>query len=94
MVPASAPRSKPSARRETTAGGEPAAGRKPAATETGGAPSRRTFDKETGTEIWETDLPAQFYAAPITYMANGKQYIALAIGGADVPERLVALTLP
>jgi quinoprotein glucose dehydrogenase len=52
------------------------------------------FDKETGAEIWKTDLPAQFYAAPITYMAKGKQYIALAIGGADVPERLVALTLP
>ena len=52
------------------------------------------FDKETGAEVWETDLPAQFYAAPITYMADGKQYIALAIGGADVPERLIALALP
>ena len=45
-------------------------------------------------EIWETDLPAQFYAGPITYMAHGKQYVALAIGGADVPERILALALP
>ena len=52
------------------------------------------FDKETGHEVWEMALPAQFYAAPITYLAGGKQYLVLAIGGADAPEQLVALALP
>ena len=52
------------------------------------------FDKETGHQIWEFELPAQFYAAPITYLVDGKQYLVLAIGGADVPEQIIALTLP
>ena len=52
------------------------------------------FDKETGHKVWEMALPAQFYAAPITYLADGKQYLLLAIGGADAPEQLVALALP
>ena len=52
------------------------------------------IDKATGHEVWEMELPAQFYAAPITYLAGGRQYLVLAIGGADVPEQLVALALP
>ena len=52
------------------------------------------FDKETGRELFEMDLPGRFYAAPITYAVDGKQYIVLAIGGGDAPEQLIALTLP
>lgn len=54
------------------------------------------YDKDTGAEIWWLQLPARFHAAPITYMAAGKQYIVLAIGGGvgAQTEQLVALALP
>ena len=54
----------------------------------------RAFDKETGYELWETDLPVRSSAAPITYMIDGKQYVVLALGGGDATERLVAFSLP
>ena len=52
------------------------------------------LDKETGEELWEADLPARSMAAPISYMANGKQYIVLAVGGGDAAEQLIAFALP
>jgi hypothetical protein len=30
----------------------------------------------------------------MTYMAGGKQYVAFPVGGADIPEELIALALP
>ena len=30
----------------------------------------------------------------MTYMAGGKQYVAFSIGGAGIPEELIALALP
>ncbi|GAB3775546.1 hypothetical protein GCM10028818_19830 [Spirosoma horti] len=41
----------------------------------------RAFDKKTGKIVWEYKLPAGGFATPITYMVNGKQYIAIAAGG-------------
>ena len=54
------------------------------------------YDKETGEEIWWLQLPARFHAAPITYMADGKQYLVFALGGGarGEVERLMALALP
>jgi len=42
----------------------------------------RAFDKKTGKVVWEYQLPAGGFATPITYEVNGKQYIAIAAGGA------------
>ncbi len=42
----------------------------------------RAFDKKTGKIVWEYQLPAGGFAAPVTYEVNGKQYVALAVGGA------------
>jgi quinoprotein glucose dehydrogenase len=50
-------------------------------------------DKGTGKEIGSVDLPGSAIGTPMTYMLDGKQYIALTVGGTPVPE-LVALTLP
>jgi quinoprotein glucose dehydrogenase len=50
-------------------------------------------DKATGVEIASVDLPSSAIGTPMTYMLDGKQYIALTIGGTPVPE-LVAFTLP
>ena len=54
------------------------------------------YDKQTGAELWHLDLPALFHAAPITYMAGGKQYIALDVGGgvSGAAERVIAFVLP
>lgn len=41
----------------------------------------RAFDSKTGEIIWEYKLPAGGFSTPITYMVNGKQYVAIAAGG-------------
>ena len=41
----------------------------------------RAFDRRTGRQVWEYQLPAGGFATPITYMAEGKQYIVIAAGG-------------
>ena len=38
-------------------------------------------------------LPARSSSVPITYLADGKQHIVLAVGGGDATEQLVALAL-
>ena len=50
-------------------------------------------DKVTGKELAWVDLPGMAIGAPMTYMIDGKQYIALTVGGEPVPE-LIAFTLP
>ncbi|GAB4044517.1 outer membrane protein assembly factor BamB family protein [Spirosoma litoris] len=41
----------------------------------------RAFDRKTGKVVWEYQLPAGGFATPITYQVNGKQYVAIAVGG-------------
>ncbi len=42
----------------------------------------RAFDVETGSELWQAELPAGAQAAPMTYRAaNGRQYVVIAAGG-------------
>ena len=41
----------------------------------------RAIDKNTGKTVWEYQLPAGGFSTTITYEVNGKQYIALAVGG-------------
>ena len=43
----------------------------------------RALDKTTGKLLWETTLPALANATACTYQANGKQYIALSVGGTN-----------
>ncbi len=59
---------------------------------TDGGPRLVARDKATGEIVGSVDLPAGAIGTPMTYMHEGKQYIALTIGG-DVPE-LIALSLP
>ena len=42
----------------------------------------RAFDKKTGKVVWEYQLPAGGFATPISYEVAGKQYVAIAVGGA------------
>jgi quinoprotein glucose dehydrogenase len=61
-----------------------------------GGPMFRAYDKKTGDVLWEFRLPAKQAGSPMTYMANGKQFIVVAVGGGtDAGEgELVALSLP
>lgn len=56
----------------------------------GGGNVLRAFDKKTGRVVAEVELPFMPFGAPMTYLAGGKQYIALALGDG----RLVAFSLP
>jgi quinoprotein glucose dehydrogenase len=44
--------------------------------------------------LWEIELPGAAIGAPMTYSANGKQYIAVTVGWPGMPAELVALALP
>jgi quinoprotein glucose dehydrogenase len=56
----------------------------------------RAFDKETGELLWETILPGVANATPCTYMAGGRQYVAVSVSG--YPENpagcIMAFALP
>ena len=61
-----------------------------------GGPRLVAYDKQTGKELASTDLPGAAIGTPMTYMVDGRQYIAITVQGrtsTDVPE-LIALALP
>jgi quinoprotein glucose dehydrogenase len=60
----------------------------------GGGPMFYAYDKMTGAVVHELQLPANTCGNPMTYMANGKQYIVVAVGAQNFPAELVALSLP
>jgi quinoprotein glucose dehydrogenase len=35
------------------------------------------FESKTGKLLWETELPFAGNSSPLTYMANGKQYVVI-----------------
>ena len=58
----------------------------------------RAFDSRTGKVLWETRLETGAYATPCTYSVNGKQYVAVAVGGgrwkSPAGDAFVAFALP
>ncbi len=54
----------------------------------------RAYDKATGHEVGAVYMPAPQSGSPMTYMANGQQYIIVSISGRDYPGELVAFRLP
>jgi quinoprotein glucose dehydrogenase len=59
----------------------------------GGGNKFRAIDKKTGAMIYETELSGAITGGPMTYMANGRQFIVMAVGGREGHE-FVALALP
>ena len=57
-----------------------------------GGPRLVAYDKATGAEIASIDLPAGALGAPMTYLLDGVQHIALTVGG-EVPG-LISFRLP
>ncbi len=62
----------------------------------GGQPFFRALDKATGATIWETVLPAGQTGPPMTYVHQGRQYVAFTVGDQErgIAARLIALALP
>ena len=56
-----------------------------------GGPGLVAWDKQTGEIRGAVDLPAGTIGTPMTYLADGRQYIAVSIGGGP---RVVAFALP
>ena len=57
----------------------------------------RVFDRDTGEQLFEYELPAAGYATPATYLVDGKQYVVIACGGGklgtDSGDTYVAFSL-
>jgi quinoprotein glucose dehydrogenase len=56
-------------------------------------PKLCAYDKATGKLIGEVMLPRNITGAPMTYMLNGKQFIVVPTGGANLSAELIALHL-
>ena len=54
----------------------------------------RAYDKATGENVGEVYMPAPQTGTPMTYLHDGRQYVVVAVGGVNVPARLLAYTLP
>ncbi len=54
----------------------------------------RSYDKATGEIVSEMPIPANVTNVPMTYMADGKQYIVIAVAAVGKPAELLALALP
>ncbi|WP_158285788.1 membrane-bound PQQ-dependent dehydrogenase, glucose/quinate/shikimate family [Pseudohoeflea suaedae] len=59
----------------------------------------RAIDIKSGKTVWETDLPAGGQANPMTYEADGRQYVVLVPGGhhfmeTKVGDEVIAYALP
>jgi quinoprotein glucose dehydrogenase len=60
----------------------------------GASPIFRAINKQTGDIIAELELPANQTGLPFTYEHDGKQYVAMFVGGGGAAAQLVALALP
>ena len=60
----------------------------------------RAFATETGDELWVVETPRSSHAAPMTYVADGRQFVVIASGGhmfvnyKEIDDYLVAYALP
>jgi quinoprotein glucose dehydrogenase len=54
----------------------------------------RAYEKGTGKEVGAVYMPAPQSGSPMTYMLDGRQYIALAISGAGYSGELLTFRLP
>jgi alcohol dehydrogenase (cytochrome c) len=62
----------------------------------GGDTNRRivAFDAATGKTLWEVPLNSQPGGFPMTYMAGGKQYVAIPVGPSLIGNRVVRQLTP
>ena len=54
----------------------------------------RAYDKMTGKEVGTVFMPAPQSGSPMTYMADGRQYIIVAVSGGNYTGEYIAFALP
>ena len=54
----------------------------------------RAYDKATGEELGAVYMPAQQTGSPMTYLADGRQHIVVAVSGGGHGGELIAYRLP
>ena len=54
----------------------------------------RAYDKATGKEVGAVYLPAPQTGSPMTYILNGRQYLVVAVSGAEYSGELIAFRVP
>jgi quinoprotein glucose dehydrogenase len=54
----------------------------------------RAYDKNNGTEVGAVWMPAQQSGSPMTYLADGRQYIVVAVSGGVYSGEYLAFSLP
>ncbi len=54
----------------------------------------RAYDKATGKEVGAVLMPAPQSGSPMTYQANGRQYIVIAVSGGNYSGEYIAFRLP
>jgi len=54
----------------------------------------RAFDDQTGKVLWEIPLSAPVTGYPISYAVDGKQYVAIGVGGGTAGTRQLARLYP
>jgi len=54
----------------------------------------RAYDKATGREVGAVYMPAPQSGSPMTYVADGKQYIVIAVSGGAYSGEYIAYSLP
>ena len=54
----------------------------------------RAYDKNNGKEVGAVWMPAPQSGSPMTYMADGKQYIVVAVSGGNYSGEYIAFALP
>ena len=54
----------------------------------------RAYDKATGAEVGAVYMPAPQGGSLMTYIANGRQHIVVAVSGAGYSGELIAYRLP
>ena len=54
----------------------------------------RAYDKQTGNEVGAVWMPAQQSGSPMTYLANGRQHIVVAVSGGNYSGEYIAFRVP
>jgi quinoprotein glucose dehydrogenase len=54
----------------------------------------RAYDKQTGNQVGAVWMPAQQSGSPMTYLANGRQHIVVAVSGGNYSGEYIAFRVP
>ena len=54
----------------------------------------RAYDQDNGKVLWQRDLPAASEGVPAVYEVNGRQYVAITVGGNGLFPPKIGLTTP